>query len=334
MKLFEKDQVGKRESLADLIANIEPEACPASSMMAKRKKPNQAVHDWQLKQYPRRSINGVRDGVDVTDHTHTTRERVHAVAQKIWDNPGISDFADEAEVAGLSKGEMAEQIADSLVLCKRIIEGRVLSNEECSLDNGVNTANETRGLGKWIDSAAQAQYPVPAEFRTPAGQIFTNPLDEFTETAFNAMMQQAFISRKGPSHLHAFVGIKLKAQISGFSRYDDTVANKTNVRTFNQDAKSKAVINCIDRLVTDQGEVDLHPVSFLMLNADGTDSAKTHRSGLFVDLKMVGLAYTRLPRVRRLEDRGGGPRAIVDAIFMLMCDNPLGHLKAEISADT
>lgn len=331
-KLFEKDQVGKRESLADLISNIEPEATPATSMMAKRKEPNQVVHDWQVKAYPRRSLGGVLDGQDVTEHTHVARERVHAVAQKVWDNPGISDFADEAEVAGLSKGEMAVQIADSLVLVKRIIEGRTLSELECSLDNGVDTPNATRGLGKWIDASAQAVYPVPASFRTPSGQIYSGTLANFNETAFNGLMQQAFKSRKGPSRLDAFVGIQLKAEISKFSRYDDTVSNKTNVRTFNQDAANKAVITCIDRLVTDQGEVMLHPASFLFLNADGTDSAKTHLSGLFVDMKMLGLAYTRLPRVRRLEDRGGGPRAIVDAIFMVMCDNPLGHIKASISS--
>jgi hypothetical protein len=312
---------------------VEAEATPLSSMLAKRKRPNQAIHDWQLKNYPRRAITGVVDGKDVTEHTHTARERVHAVAQKVWDNPGISDFADEAEVAGLSKGEMAEQIADSIVLVKRIIEGRCLSNEECSLDDGVNTPYETRGLGKWIQNGAQATYPVPASFRTPSAQVYSSTLAAFTEDAFNAMMQSAFKQRHGPATLDGFVGIELKAAISKFTRYDDTVSNKTVVRTFNQDAKDKAIISVIDRIVTDQGTVNLHPVTFLYLTeGTGEDSAYTHKSGFFVDMKMLGLAYTRMPRVRRLEDRGGGPRAIVDAIFMLMCDNPLGHMKAEISA--
>jgi len=332
-KLFERDQVGKRESLADLIACVEAEKYPFTSMAAKRKKPNQSIHDWQLKIYPRRPIKGVMDGKDVDEHTHTARERVHAVAQKSWDNPGVSDFADEADVAGLSKGEMAEQIADSLVLLKRIIEGRCLSNEECSLDDGVNVPYETRGLGKWIQNGAQATYPVPANFRTPSAQVYSGTLAAFTEDQFNAAMQSAFKQRHGPSTLDGFVGIELKAALSKFTRYDDTVSNKTNVRTFQQDTSDRAIISVIDRIVTDMGTVNLHPVSFLYVDeATGDDSAYTHKSGLFLDMKMLGLAYTRLPRVRKLEDRGGGPRANVDAIFMLMLDNPLGHWKAEINS--
>ena len=47
---------------------------------------------------------------------------------------------------------------------------------------------------------------------------------------------------------------------------------------------------------------------------------------------MCGLAYTRLPRVKRMEYQGGGHKAIVDAIFMLMVDNPLTMMPALINS--
>ena len=73
----------------------------------------------------------------------------------------------------------------------------------------------------------------------------------------------------------------------------------------------------------DTGKIKLHLSAHAMTDAEtGEDSDYTHRSGIFSDMKMLWLRFTRKPRVRRLEDKGGGPRAIVDAIFMYGCDNP------------
>jgi hypothetical protein len=125
--------------------------------------------------------------------------------------------------------------------------------------------------------------------------------------------------------MHLFLGIDLKDQFTNFSKYQDNVASKTPIRTFRQMADTKAVIISIDRLVLDTGTVDLHPVTFIQTNPDdGTATANTHISGIQLDMDMCGLAYTRLPRVVKLPYMGGGQKAIVDAIFLNMVDNPLG----------
>lgn len=333
--LFEADQVGKRESLADLISVVETTQTPFTSMCAKRKKPNQVIHDWQVKAYRKAGHKGVVDGKDAENFTSNPRERLHAVAQKSWELPAVSDFAEESVVAGLPQGEMAGQIADGLVVVKRILESRSLSNEDCKLDNGTTQGNETRGGFHWVRNTAQALYPVPTAFRTPTASIFTDPLDEFTETAFKAMCRSAYKQRKGTGKVDAFLGVDLKEQVSSFASYSDDVSSKTNVRTFNQNAADKALITVVDRLVMDTGEVDLHLSSFNMINAaDGEETNYTHRSGLFCDMSMWGLAFTRMPRVKRLEYKGGGYKAIIDVIFMLMCDNPLGQMAALISTDS
>jgi hypothetical protein len=326
--LYEKNQVGVRESLADLIANVEAQATPFTSMAAKRKKPNNKIHDWQVKAYPVTGHKGVMDGKDADDFSHNPRERIHGVAQKTWNNPAVSDFAEESEVAGEAKGEMAAQIADSLVTVKRQIERRCLSDAECSVDNGTNVPNETRGIFKWVDNAAQTLYPVPEKFRTPTGCIYSGALTSFTEADFIALMANGYKLRKSPSKLDGFVGVDLKTKFTDFSVYVTDQSGSTPIRQFNQDAAKKAVIRCINRLEFDTGTVDLHLSSFLLTNEEnGEDGASTHKSGIFLDMSMVGLAYTRMPRVVKLEYKGGGYKAIVDAIFMLMLDNPLGHLK-------
>ena len=325
---FEDVQVGKRQSLADLIANIEAQATPYTSMAQKRERPKQKLHQWQAKAYPVTGHKGVPDMQDAQNFQSNARGLIQCVAQKTWYLPGVSDFAEESEVAGIKKGEMAEQVADALVSVKRQIEKRCLSSSDTQQEGNGNAANETRGTFSWHSATAQTNFPVPAPFLTPAASVFSGAaLSTFNEQVFLAQCASSYKQRKGPFKMDGFVGVDLKQYITAFSKYDDTVNNKTVVRRFNQNADDKQLINVIDRLVMDTGEIDLHLSSFLLTDATaGTDTTGTHISGTFQDMDMCGLAYTRMPRVVQLPYKGGGYTAIVDAIFLHMVDNPLGGI--------
>lgn len=329
--LAEAQQSGKRESLADLIANIEAEACPYTSMVDKRKRPNQKLHTWQVKAYPKVGHRGVLDNKDATEFQSNNRLPIQAMAQKTWYNPAVSDFAEETEVAGLAKGEMAEQTADALVTVKRQIEMRCLSNSDCLVDDGTTHGNETRGGFSWVATDAQALYPVPDGFRTPAASIYTGTMANFGEEPFLAMGRASFKQRRGPVTTDWFLGIDLKAEFTKFTKYVDNLANKVPVRQFNATQEERVLINVIDGLVMDTGRANLHPSTFLWTDpTTGEPTAYTHRSGLGMDMNMVGLAYIRLPRVIPLQYAGGGKKAIVDAIFLHMVDNPLGQMAIKI----
>lgn len=325
--MFEAVEVGKRQSLADLIANIEAQGTPYTSMAQKRERPSQKLHQWQAKAYPVTGHSGVPDGDDAKNFQSNPRGLIQCVAQKTWYLPGVSDFAEETEVAGLKKGEMAEQVADALVSVKRQIEKRCLSNLDTVMEGTAGApANETRGIYQWLSTAAQANYPVPANFLTPAASTYTGNLSNFNEAAFIAMCASSFKQRKGPFKMDGYVGIDLKAAFTAFSKYVDNVNNKTAVRRFNND-EDKVLINVIDRLEMDSGEMDLHLSAFQYTPAaTGADSSYTHTCGFFMDMDMCGLAYTRMPRVVQLPYQGGGYKAIVDAIFLHMVDNPLGAM--------
>lgn len=334
---FEVTQAGQKPSWANLIANIQAAATPYTSMIAKRKKPAQVLHNWQVKSYPTIGHRGVLDGEDANKFDHNPRQEVQMRGQKTWYKPGVSDFADESEVVGLSGGEFASQIADALVAVKWAVEKRCLSNEEAAVDNGSTQGNETRGAFKYILETAQSLYPIHKDFRTPTAQILTSMP---TEAEFRVAAASSFKQRKGPFRMHGFVGIDLKTQMTDWTRYmtltNDYSASGSYTfptRTFNQDAKSKALVHCIDKLHLDTGEIMLHPTSFLYTNADtGADSSYTHTSGIFVDMDRVGLAYTRLPRVVKLAYQGGGKKAICDTIFMHMMDNVLGMIAVKATS--
>jgi len=330
----ESDLAGKRQSIANIVANVVSDATPFTSMQEKRERPKQVLHTWQVKSYPVTGHRGVLDNKDAALFQSNPRKEVQMRGQKTWYNPAVSDFADEDEIVGIKGGsEMAEQIADAITAVAFQVEKRCLSNEDTKIDDGVKTGNETRGVFQYITPTAQALYPIDAAFRTPAAQVYAGTLANFTQGQFESMCQSSYKQRKGPFKMHAFLGVELKAAFTNFAFYQPNVNNLTPIGQFLQEAKSKKMIKAIDNLVMDTGEVDLHITSFLYTDPDtGADTAFTHKSGIVVDMNMCGLAYTRKPRVIRKPYDGGGQKAIVDAIFLNMFDNVLGALAMTIQA--
>lgn len=327
---FEADLKGKRQSLSNKIANIESTACPYTSMIKKRERPTQLTHTWQVEAYPDAPFGGVMQGRDATDFQSVGRAELSCKAQKLWRLPAVEDLVDEVEVAGVST-ESAHQIAVALVLLKRMQEQVCLSNSDTANEALPGQPNETRGAFSWFANTAQSYLPVPEAFRTPAASRYTSTIAAFTEAAFLGLARSSYIQRKGPFKMDAFLGITLKAEFTNFTKYVDTVSNKTAVRSFNQTGNSYVLT--VDKLVLDTGEIDLHPSSFLLkAKATGADTASTHRSGFICDMEMMGLAYTRLPRVKPLPYLGGSNKWIVDTVLLHMCDNPLGAIVLEIAS--
>lgn len=331
---LEVDLAGKRQSIANVVANVVSDATPFTSMMEKRERPKQVEHMWQMKSYPVTGHRGVLDNKDAAEFKSNPRSEVRCRGQKTWYNPAVSDFADEADIVGIKGGsEMAEQIADAIVAVAFQIEKRCLSNVDTNTDDGSTHGNETRGIFQWVLDSAQVLLPVPATFRTPTASRYTSTLALFNQTSFETMCQSSYKQRKGPFAMHAFLGVELKAVFTNFMQYVPNVTNTTVIGQFLQEAKSKKVIKTIDQLVMDTGTVDLHLSSFLYTDPDtGADNVQTHKSGVVVDMDKIGLAYSRKPRVIRKPYDGGGQKAIVDAIFLNMMDNPLGAMAMVIAS--
>lgn len=330
MQAFETELIGKRQSLADIIANIETETTPYTSMVQKRTRPVNQPHSWQAEVYPDSPHTGVEDGKDVETFDTVPRFLLQCYSQKFWRNPAVSDFADEAEIAGAGGGEMARQKAIAMIILKRKLEARFLSASDTAL---TGKTYETRGQFSWITATAQTTFPVPADVRTPAAQIYTGTLANYDETQFGNMCASSYIQRKGPMEMDAFLGIYLKKKFTDFTSWQENRTNYTAVRQFNRTGDATTFTNTIDFLKTDTGSYRLHPSSFLRKTAStGADSAGTHLSGLVLDLNMCALAYTRLPRLLPQENKGGGPRCICDAIALQMNDNPLGMMKMQIDS--
>lgn len=331
----ESDLKGKIPSWAGLISVIESDETPAASMIPKRKRPSQVTHNWQVKQYKTTGHSGVIDGQDANNFSSNPRVELQGVSQKSWDNPSVSDFADEADIDGASN-EMAEQILDAGVAVKWIIEKRLLSDSDCQLQSGSGASikpNETRGLFSWGSNSAQSQYPVDSDYRPATAQQYSGTLAAFDEDDYLPMSRSSFKVRRGPNKMAGVVGIDLKAKFTDFSQYAMDASGKTAARTLESKDSAKTYIRCIDKLVLDTGVLDLYPSTFIRTDAStGEDSAYTHSSGIFFDPEKVWLAFTRKPRFKMLENKGGGKRGIFDTIFIVGCDNPKSIQMAEINS--
>jgi hypothetical protein len=336
--LAEKYVVTKTPSWRQIIACVDTEGCPVSSMIRKGDVPDGVLDSWHMEQYPDPGHTGVRDLVDASNFQHQKRVPVSCLAQKVWYPFKLSDFMDVTKVVAV-RDEFAKQQSHGMVGVKRMIEKRLLSDAECQVDDGTK-GNETRGLFKWIQNTAQSVYPVPDGWRTPSAQIYTSTLAALREdnddgsTTFLSMMRSAFSQRKTASTLKGICGIDLKSAISHWSIWNRTTTTgsfPTN-RTTTLGAKDNVLMNVIDRLESDAGTVDLMKSAFLDTDATtGAASATASKKGLFLDMDMVEMAFLRNVRVFPLPYAGGGKAAVIDAIFCLRVLNALGMIAVKCS---
>ena len=333
-KLTEPNQTGAIESWEELVALADVAETPFTSMVRKSSKPTDVLHHWQAKKYPKVGHQGAPDK-DADDFNTVPRARLKTYVQRTWRNPAVGYFAQNVvKLHGGIADEMASQIADAITLVKRQIEQRCLSNSEMRASADANIGYETRGVAQWISNGAQSVEPVPEDYRPASANIYTGTVADFDQDQFMTMAASAYKERNGRKRLMGFVGIDLKQQIDKWSAvYPAQGGSDGLVRSLNSDQSAKDYIQVVDRVEVSAATVDLHCSSFMYTGEeDGADSANTHRSGFFLDMDMWRMNYSSEPSVLRLPEKGGGPKAVVDACFSLMCLNPLGHMKAEIAS--
>jgi hypothetical protein len=138
-------------------------------------------------------------------------------------------------------------------------------------------------------------------------------------------MLQSIYSQTGKVSTYSLVcGPTLKRQFTSFTRTQFASTNVASaIRVLNQKDENK-IVSTVDIFEGDFGTLELIPSLFLAADATGAGAAAVQNGrGYVLDMDMVELRYNRKPRFQELEDRGGGPRGIVDAICALCVKSPL-----------
>jgi len=329
MPLLERDQVGKREWLADLITRVDAKSKPLLAMVPKGEPIMNMLMEYQVDDFEEPADIAVEDGVDAEsfDNASPNRALLQTYAMKVQDAAMVSDLAENvSEVAGLSKGELAESIMKKLEKVGRSLEAFIGGDQEHQA-GAAGTPYKIRGLGQWISATAQATLPVNENYLTPTGSIYSGTIADLDNDDVNDLLESSWLETGKEMDFELIAGSKLRRRFSQLTR---TQAGTTNtfsvIRTYNTNFARK-IDDVVDQFQGDYGKINIHSSQFNAHASFGGSAAANLRRGYCVPMSLLSLHYKRKPRVRQLEDRGGGPRFLVDAICALRVKSPLPLIK-------
>lgn len=316
---------GQREDLSDAMVLIEPGDTPLFSLAKKNPEPTNVLFQWPADRYSDPQTAGVlaNDDVSSFDDEHANRELLSGRIQKIRRSFQVDDLVENvADLAGVGrKKAFAKAGAKALVELKIDIEAIMGSDNDSVVQSG-STPYRTRGIGSWISATAQADTAtaVPAAFRTPAASINTTATGSLTESGVIDVLESIFKVRRARRNYDLVCGTSLKRAFTNFIRTQTGSTNvMSSVRTFNSNVENKKIVNTIDIYEGDFGVLSLHVSTYL---ANGAAAAVSAARGYVLDMDLVSIGFNRKPRMEELEDRGGGRRGFVDAIFGVAVANP------------
>lgn len=335
--MYEDDAgaVTKRQSVEEIITNIESTKTPFCSAIKDGGKANQILHDFTLEAYPDRPFRGVLDGADVDTFNHVPRVQAHSITQQLREPWKVTQFTEATNFVGIAS-EKANQQAKAAVLLKFQKEKLFLSDLDLAFDNQNDQANQTRGAFAWLNPTQGTLHPVPADFRLHSDQWITVPTDEVLESVIEAALGRCFDQRHEEVNLFMPLGRSLKSQFDTFTMYQNgNTTTQIPVREYNANVGDKTFLKCVDFLQFSSGTVALKQHSYLLHDADtGAATAYSDRSGLAIDLSQWMTKSMRTLNSQELEDKGGGPRGFWDEMVSLCCLNPLGQFAVYSNAAT
>jgi hypothetical protein len=340
-KLLEKDIVnaGKREDLANLIAMVDAKDTPFTSMAKKGAQPGNTIFRWQADRLPATTApTPVVDGTDVDPNTGTTNFVNDGTTQfRVELSNRIQIFRkavrvskltqDVANIAGV-RDELANNVSKAITLIKRDMEVAMCANQGAQVDNGT-VGYRTRGLDKWIVAAANidtVDLPAAASAFCPsASQISSVGTAALTETVVQDILTgiysqtgqfKDYDALVGPTLKRAFTNLVFTTTASGTNQYQ-------SIRTFNRDADASSYVSSVDVFEGDFGRIRLHPSLFL----------KNNFSGYIIPFDQVEVRYGgNVAQVTELQDNGGGPARLIEAVAGLCVYNPLAFGKFDFTA--
>lgn len=335
--LMEPNQVGKRQDLSSYITNIQREDTPLFTIIPKDTV-NKTTFETQVDDYgDTEDLEGVSSSADADSFQNESENRgiIENSVMKMWEKPAVDDFAENVnENPALQEGEYANSVRKAVVRLKFRAEKVLMSEREASKQDGSGNVYRTCAIGGFLKvGAPTGTQVIPSRYRLPSAQAYTGTLGNLGEDDIHNILQEIFEQTNGAGDFVLPCGSELKQKVSSFSIYRPNLASNTVVRQIRDD-NNGTIEQVVDFLVGDFGKVKLVPVTRMRwqdVNGAATSTALRRGSGYILDLKMWGLAFKRRPGHKRLEDKGGGPRGIVDMIMGLRCKNPLGNGKVAVS---
>ncbi len=341
-----------REDLSDAYLNFDVRKTPLQKMMGRGENlHNVKLYSWPLEKYDGRQVLGIPEDKDADTFESDKQFQLYNRSQKFWRTPHVTTEANEINVAPANFGKMDRQKAKKTEEQQRDIETR-LCDDGISRDDDGTRGREFYGLGRVINDGTSVgssgaaltfsdpQTVIDVNFRTPTAQIYTGFLTDletsdgtvvpiFNEDALIAMLKSRYDNFGQTTQLKCICDSLLKVHFSKyFGKYQANVKGYTAiVRTPTEAIMAKDFAGYgADLLQTDFGPIDINLSNFLPTRSDGTLAGRAY----FLDMEMLKLRPSGLwMTTQDLEDKGAGPRALIQSILGWEYGHPGGHCKVD-----
>lgn len=329
------DVIGKNVSkrdISEMITVVDSKNTPFISMVPKGTQvEDNMLMEWEVDKEEEPTENAVVDNKDVTEYSDAAQNLALVQGRLQWARRAaqVSKLAQNAQNQVGVKNKLARQIAKKIVQLKRDMEIRCCGDGDSQVGSAT-VAYKTRGVGEWIKATAQTDLPVGSAYRTPTASINTTATASLTETLVQGVMSAQFNETGKKKTYSALCGRAFKAAFRNFTQTQFGSTNVgSSVRTYNQDATTKKLVNTVDVYEGDFGTMELLVSLWLAYldSAGATQSAVSGARCYNLDMNNWQLVHKQKPELGPELDLGGGKRRWVDTIYGLKCMNPLSEAK-------
>ena len=348
-----------REDLSEAFLNVDVRKTPLLARMKRGEQLGNVLYSWTIETYDGRRTDGVPENKDADSFETNKQYRVWNRVQKFWRTPHVTTETNDVNVAPADFGKMKKEIVSKTREQQRDCEQRMCDDRSSKDDDGVS-GREFLGLGMVINDGVSVgmanaalvntdpQTAIPAQFMTPTAQIYTGVLTDkktsdasnqlkvvFDQNALLDMLQNRFDNVGMTTELTLFCDALLKRHTAQFfGKYAPQIrVSDTVVRTPQSGVDEKRLnIEGVDMIETDFGPIAIELLSFMprqvvsVNQPIGTMSAR----GYLLDMEHVRLRPSGLwLTYQALEDKGAGPRGLLQSIIGYEFGDPRGHCKID-----
>jgi Family of unknown function (DUF5309) len=343
------DQV-VREDLSNLFINLDVRKTPFLSRLKRGEDlQNVKLFSWALEKYDGRMIVGIPENKDADEFETDKQDQLYNRSQKFWRRPHVTVEANTINKAPADFGKYNKQVVKKVEEQKRDIEMRLLSDADSRDDDGV-TGREFMALGRFVNDGVSVgvsgaaltfgdtQTAIPVDWRTPTAQIYVGALYvlttavvsdlTFNEETLNGMLQNRWDALGENGMLSGFVDAALKRHLGRVFRYAKNLTNYTPLSRapLPPVAAGNWMLEGVDIINTDFGNIDINMIAWLPRTSAGALSGR----GYFLDMEFMALRASGLYLTHQMqEDKGAGPRGLIQSILGPMWGDPRGHLKID-----
>lgn len=317
-----QDIPSKRPSLANtILCAANPEETPLLTRARKGQTVTQMEHSYFVEVKPTRKTGGATDGQDVTTYEgggprKQVQIRIQEFRRTFKVGQQSQDIVDDAAVPN----QFAKLKIDYGKEALKDAESVMLSDLPSAADEGIeDRGSRMAGLGDRLSTTAQADMPIDALVRMPAGNVYSGAVASFAESNLITLLQNRWNLCGTTMEFFMLCGSLVQGQMDNFANYAANVSGFTTTLRDQQNANlTRTLKRGIRMYDSNFGSVETQ-LDFFLPNAK-------RAYGLDMDQFFL-MPFGKLANFTPLPNVGGGPRGMIALTMGAKPGDVRGHIE-------